>query len=248
MLTGAQLFTARDLCKNLDDFSETLKKVADIGYTTIQASGTCAFEPEWLKEQLDATGLKCVITHVRPPETFYTETQKVIADHKVFDCKYLGLGSFGFEDKSRYPLFVDTYKDVTKAIKEAGQYFMYHNHGHEFYKENGKNMLERMAEDFPADELGFTLDVCWVQTAGADPAYWIEYFKGRVPCLHIKDRDYVGKLVPLGEGNLNLDRILKVSETSDVEYLLVEQDDCNGEDPIECLRRSYEYLKAAGLR
>ena len=251
LIAGAQLYTARDLCKNLDDFSETLKRVADIGYTTVQASGTCEFEPQWLKEQLEQTGLKCVLTHVRPPETFYNDTQKVIANHKVFDCKYLGLGSFGFKDEAtnpRYPLFVETYKPVTKALKEAGQYFMFHNHGHEFYRENGKNILQRMAEDFPADELGFTLDVCWAQTAGADPAYWIEYFKGRVPCLHIKDRDHETKLMPLGEGNLNLERIFNVSETSGVEYLLVEQDECYGEDPIECLRRSYEYLKAHGIK
>jgi len=29
--------------------------------------------------------------------------------------------------------------------------------------------------------------------------------------------------------------------------MLVEQDDCNGEDPIECLRRSYQYLTACGF-
>ena len=37
---GAQLFTVRDYCKNLDDFAETLQKVADIGYSTVQVSGT----------------------------------------------------------------------------------------------------------------------------------------------------------------------------------------------------------------
>ena len=31
------------------------------------------------------------------------------------------------------------------------------------------------------------------------------------------------------------------------EYLLVEQDDCYGEDPFECLRVSYQNLKARGL-
>ena len=36
MKIGAQLYTVRDFCKTLDGFSETLKKVADIGYTTVQ--------------------------------------------------------------------------------------------------------------------------------------------------------------------------------------------------------------------
>ncbi len=251
MEVGAQLFTLRDQCKTLDDFSETLKKVADMGFRNVQVSGVCDFEPEWLKAELDKTGLKCVLTHVRPPVSFFNETEKVIANHKVFDCKYLGLGSYGFKDEAtapKYEKFVEQYTPVTAKLKEAGQYFMYHNHDHEFYRFNGKNILERMAEDFPADELGFTLDVCWVQTAGADPAYWIEQFKGRVPCIHIKDRDQVCKLVPLGEGNLNLDRLLEKSLTAGVEHLLIEQDDCNGEDPFDCLRRSFEFLKARGFK
>ena len=57
MKIGAQLFTLRDFCKTLDGFSETLKKVADIGYTTVQVSGTCAYEPEWLAEELKKNSL-----------------------------------------------------------------------------------------------------------------------------------------------------------------------------------------------
>jgi hypothetical protein len=30
-------------------------------------------------------------------------------------------------------------------------------------------------------------------------------------------------------------------------YMLVEQDDCHGEDPIECLRRSWQYLRSRGF-
>lgn len=48
MNIGAQLYTVREFCKTLDDFALTLKKVADIGYRTVQVSGTCAFDPAWL--------------------------------------------------------------------------------------------------------------------------------------------------------------------------------------------------------
>lgn len=251
MKAGAQLFTVRELCQTLDGFADTLQRVADIGYTTVQVSGTCAYEPAWLKEQLQKTGLQCILTHVRPPEDFVNDTARVIADHKVFDCQYLGLGSFGLTDEAnnpRYPLFVESYRPVTQALKEAGQYFMYHNHDHEFYRENGVNLLQRMAADFPADELGFTFDVYWAQTAGADPAFWLEELKGRVPCIHIKDRDYRGNFAALGEGNLNLARIFKKAELAGTDYMFVEQDECYGKDPIECLKVSYDYLKATGIR
>ena len=92
MLIGAQLFTVRDACKTLDDFAETLKKVADIGYTTVQVSGTCPFEPDWLAAELKKNGLKCVITHT-PPAKLLTDPVQVAKDHDVFDCQYVGLGS-----------------------------------------------------------------------------------------------------------------------------------------------------------
>ena len=63
MKIGAQFYTVRETCKTLEGFAETLKKVADIGYRTVQISGTCPYEPEWLKEQLDKNGLECVLTH-----------------------------------------------------------------------------------------------------------------------------------------------------------------------------------------
>ena len=47
--------------------------------------------------------------------------------------------------------------DVT-SLKENGKLFMYHNHAAEFQKENGILILDRMANDFAPDEMGFTLD------------------------------------------------------------------------------------------
>ena len=45
MEIGAQLYTVREFCGNLDDFSESLKKIAQIGYRYVQVSGTCAYDP-----------------------------------------------------------------------------------------------------------------------------------------------------------------------------------------------------------
>ena len=83
MKIGAQLYTAHDLTKTLEGFSETLKRVADIGYTTVQVSGTCAYEPEWLAEELKKNGLTCGITHT-PFDRMVSDTDKVIAEHTTF--------------------------------------------------------------------------------------------------------------------------------------------------------------------
>ena len=249
MQIGAQFYTVRNLCQNPDDFALTLRKVADIGYKTVQISGTCAYEADWLKEQLDRNGLACVLTHIPVPR-LVGETAQVIADHHHFGCEHIGLGWFPFneakEDES-YAHFLHTFMPVAKQIREGGRYFMYHNHDQEFRRMDGRVILEKLAEDFPAEVMGFTLDTFWIQAGGADPALWVEKLAGRIPCIHLKDFAYGRKMAVVGEGNINFDRVFTKAEEGGTKYLLVEQDDCNGEDPIECLRRSYEYLRACGF-
>lgn len=249
MQIGAQFFTVREQCKTLEDFALTLRKVADIGYKTVQISGTCPYEAEWLREQLAANDLQCVLTHIPVPR-LVGEIGQVIADHHVFDCPNIGLGWYAFDegkDDTSYANFIKTFVPVAKTIRAGGKYFMYHNHDQEFKKIGNQIILEKLAEEIPADVMGFTLDTFWVQAGGGDPAQWVEKLAGRVPVIHLKDYAYGRKMAVVGEGNINFDRVFDKAEKSGTKYLMVEQDDCNGEDPIECLRRSYEYLKACGF-
>jgi len=246
MQIGAQFYTVRNECQNLDDFALTLRRVADIGYKTVQISGTCPYDAQWLKEQLDANGLRCVLTHIPVPRLTGELTQ-VIADHHVFGCENIGLGWYAFNEMDTYESFMATYPAIARKIREGGRYFMYHNHDQEFKRHEGRLILERLAEAIPAEDMGFTLDTFWIQAGGGDPAQWIARLAGRVPVIHLKDYAYGRKMAVVGEGNINFDRVFSAAEESGTKYMLVEQDDCNGEDPIECLRRSYEYLKACGF-
>ena len=169
-------------------------------------------------------------------------------DHDVFNCKYVGLGSFGFNEEKNIDDFIRIYKPVTSTLKQAGKYFMYHNHDGEFKKFNGKIVLENLAEAFSPDEMGFTLDTFWVQAGGGDPAQWIEKLSSRVPCIHLKDYAYGRKMAVIGEGNINFDRVFEKAESAGTKYMLIEQDDCNGENPFDCLKRSYEFLKSRGFK
>lgn len=247
MQIGAQFFTLRDFCKDTDSFAESLKKVADIGYKTVQISGTCQYEPEWLKGELEKNGLECVLTHI-PADKLQNDPAKVAKDHDVFNCKYVGLGSFGFNEEKNIDDFIRIYKPVTSTLKQAGKYFMYHNHDGEFKKFNGKIVLENLAEAFSPDEMGFTLDTFWVQAGGGDPAQWIEKLSSRVPCIHLKDYAYGRKMAVIGEGNINFDRVFEKAESAGTKYMLIEQDDCNGKNPFDCLKRSYEFLKSRGFK
>ena len=247
MEIGAQLFTLREFCQTLDGFAETLARVADIGYRTVQVSGTCAYDAAWLEQQLQKNGLRCVLTHTSPDRLLH-DTDAVVAEHTVFGCDYVGLGYYAFNESADFVAFLERYRPVMRALAAQGKYFMYHNHDSEFRRFDGRTVLERLAENTAPDEMGFTLDTFWVQAGGGDPAWWLERLAGRVPCIHLKDFAYGRKMAVVGEGNLNFDRIFEKAQAADVRYMLVEQDDCGGEDPFDCLKRSYDHLRAYGFR
>ena len=92
MIIGAQLYTVRDFCKTTDALAETLKKVADIGYTEVQLSGVCDYDAAWMADQLKANGLHASITHFAY-DRIVGDTEATIAFDKTMDTRYIGLGS-----------------------------------------------------------------------------------------------------------------------------------------------------------
>ena len=246
MRIGAQLYTVRDFTKDLESFSETLKRVADIGYEYVQVSGTCEYDGAWLAEELKKSGLKCPLTHY-DRDQIRTNTDAVIAKHKEFGCDYIGIGWYDLKNRTVAD-FLEDFKDVSKKINDSGLALSYHNHDFEFGKAaSGKTFLAEIVDAFTPEQLKFTLDTFWVQAGGGDPAWWINELKGRTPCVHFKDMSYDKRMEPVGYGNMNFDAIIKATIDAGVDYAFVEQDRCYEEDPFKCLEMSYNFLKSRGL-
>ena len=252
MIIGAQFYTVREHCKTLETLSESLKRAADIGYKAVQISGVCPYEGEWLKAELDKYGLVVPVTHTAFDD-ITKKTDETWKKHEVFGCRRIGLGSVpgGISDGT-YDGFLEAVTPAARYFAEKGSKFYYHNHWQEFVKskKDGKRFIEKLCEDLPADQLGIILDTYWVQYAGGDPIAWIEALKGRVDCVHFKDMGHQTKepmMLPIGEGNMNWKGLIKACADAGTEYVFVEQDNCNGEDPFDCLKRSYEFLKSQGL-
>lgn len=257
MQIGAQLYTVHKRAQTLEDFSEALKKVARIGYKSVQVSGTCAYEPEWLKEELLKNDLVCAMTHIAPARVV-EETEKVVKEHAVFGCRHIGIGGMPSEMRGSvegYEAFKKVYLPAAEKMRDLGAKLLYHNHWFEFEKLDGKNVLERILEDFPEDSIDFTLDLGWAAFGndGKDQAVLnlIRTLKGRLSRIHLKDYadkpahiDTVAYLRPIFEGKLDYDAYIRELQAAGTEYMLVEQDWCYEEDEFECLRRSYVNVKA----
>ena len=142
------------------------------------------------------------------------------------------------------------FREPAKKIAAAGKLLMYHNHNIEFEMRGEKRIMETLMESFSPDEMGFTLDTYWVQAAGADIYQWIDLLKDRLPCVDLKDmavKNWSQQMAAVGSGNMNFPEIMKALENAgSVKYALVEQDDCHGENPFDCLQQSYTYLKKLG--
>ncbi|MCL2604973.1 MAG: sugar phosphate isomerase/epimerase [Defluviitaleaceae bacterium] len=246
MKIGAQLYTVREYTQNVTDFTATIQKIADIGYKYVQVSGIGPIPAKEVADICAAHGVKIVITHT-PPARVKDETLSVIEEHCAMGAKYIGIGAMPGEyprNADGVKRFIEDFSPAVEQIRHAGMFFMYHNHAFEFEKYGGKRMIEFLMEGWP--HAGFTLDTYWVQYAGGAPAAWLRKLKGRVPVIHLKDMAFVQdqqRMCEVGEGNLNWPVIFSSCIEAGVEYAMVEQDDCYGADPFECLRTSFGHLE-----
>ncbi|MCX7044182.1 MAG: sugar phosphate isomerase/epimerase [Candidatus Sumerlaeota bacterium] len=249
---GAQLYTLREYCKTLPDVITTFKKVSDIGYKAVQISGFGPVDPKELAKVIADSGLIVAATHMGW-NRFLNELDAVIAEHKMWKCHHTAIGGLPGEYGTLDGLkrFAAEVPPVAARLAKEGMTFSYHNHHHEFIKHGGKTWLEAAFEMISAKDMCFEIDTHWVQRGGGDPAAWVRKCAGRIPLLHLKDMAVSDKreplMAPIGEGNLNWDAILDAARQSGVEWYLIEQDDCYGRDPFECLGSSYRFLRGKGL-
>ena len=255
-MIGAQLYTLRAHTKTMPDIAATLKKVAAIGYKTIQVSGFGPADPKDVARAAGDCGLRIVSTHTAWGR-FREKLDDVIAEHKLWNCPHPAIGGLSMEYYCAEGVkrFLDELAPIAEKLGREGMDFSYHNHRHELIKFGDKTWLEQVYDNSSPSTLKAEIDVYWIAAGGGDPARWVRRSKGRIPLLHCKDMTLIRtgdkceqRFAEVGEGNLNWPAILKEAEECGVEYLLVEQDDCYGKDPFEALALSYRNLAGWGYK
>lgn len=244
---AAQLYTLREFAKTPEDLAETLKKVRAIGYEAVQVSGIGPIEPERVKELADANGLAICATHVSF-DRMRDDLEALIAQHKLWNCRYVGVGSMPASYRSGlegYRTFAKEASEIARRLGEHGLQFIYHNHSFEFEKFDGRTGMDILLEESDPQAFGFELDMYWVQAGGANPTEWANKVKGRMGVVHLKDMAIVENkqvFAEIGEGNLNWADIIGACRATGVEWFVVEQDVCR-RDPFESLAISFRNLE-----
>ena len=192
---GVQASTVKKSFEEVGPY-ETLKKLHDIGYNSIEVSQV-ATTPENIAEIQKATadfGMEVASMsaslkpQVKDGESLTTHYDKIVADCKAVGTDLLRIGMLPIDAMASLDKvleFCHDVNEVTQKLKEDGITLYYHNHHIEFRKYDGKFLLDIIREKAPL--LGFELDVHWVQRGGANPLEVIKDYKGKVELIHLKD-------------------------------------------------------------
>lgn len=241
-----QLYTVRESMKS--DFVGTLKEVAGMGYKGVELAGFGGMTAKELRALLDDLGLTAVGGHTNM-DAVGKSMEQTLSDFVTLGASYLGVAWVGEEWRSeqgwhRAARLME--KAATEALKHDLTFF-YHNHNFEFEKINGKNAMDVFLESADPALVKWEEDVYWVKKGGEDPVAYMNKYAGRTPLIHIKDMtaDEAKTFEIIGDGIIDFDAIFKAGDANNVDWYIVEQDQCpKGE--VASARRSYQNIVARG--
>jgi sugar phosphate isomerase/epimerase len=241
-----QLYTVRDDAER--DFSGTLGRVAEIGYAGVELAGYHGLSVRALKSRLDDLHLRVAGSHIAL-DTIEKETRKVVEENQALGNPYVVVPWLAEEYRN-----VDGFKAIAEklnvlgdALRSSGLTLCYHNHDFEFRPlDNGQIGMDILLGETDPQLVKAELDTYWILHAGMDPVAFTRKHSGRVPLLHLKDRDTTdGSFAEVGTGDLPLDDLIAAADKIGTQYLVVEQDRTK-RPALESAKISYDNLKARG--
>ena len=249
---GLNMYSLRDLCGDEASLNATFARLREIGYRYVQISGIKNVEPDAICGALETNRLQVCATHLGW-DLFTGDTASIIDLHKKYGTTHSAIGGLPDEYRSAAGVarFIDEAKTVLPKLHEAGLDFSYHNHNHEFAHYDGKTWIDRAYEHGSSIGIKFEVDTYWVVAGGADPAEYLDRFKDALSIVHVKDMivtpNREQRFAPVGSGNLNWPRIFDAVRRAPVEFVIVEQDAHDDDDPLENVAASFAFLKASGF-
>jgi sugar phosphate isomerase/epimerase len=242
---GIQLYTVRDLSRG--DFKGTLRKVAEIGYKHFEYAGYGNFSAAEIKAFTKELGVTACGTH-EGIQNFEKDSGNVVSFNKTLGTPYVVVPSMPRNIRSggasEIEKFATTLNKYGKLVKNAGMQLCYHNHSFEFEKvEDGRTIWDVLLNATNADLVKAEVDIAWVYNADVDPVGLLDQWGDRVKLLHMKDLDKNRKLAPVGEGEIELEKVVAKAKQIGVDWYIVEQDRTReGKDILDEITISYKNM------
>ncbi|WP_425099536.1 sugar phosphate isomerase/epimerase family protein [Tropicibacter sp. S64] len=223
-----QLYSARDA----GPWDQTLKTLADLGYTQVEGYGGVYEDPAAFKALLEANGLTMPSGHFFPIGSFEDGLEKTLAAAKALGMNRIfcpapeGDLRADTPDPDAWKALAKRVDAASKKVRDAGYAFGWHNHHWEFF--GGAIGMEILLNEAP--EIDWEMDVAWVVRGGGDPLAWIEKYKDRITTAHIKDIAPEGKCADedgwadVGEGTMDWAGLTTALRGAGVDLFVMEHD------------------------
>ena len=256
-----QMYSVRELIgdpgKYAQNHEKTLKELAKMGYTAIEAANynngmLYGVTPEQFKADIEAAGMKVFSSHVG----YNLNDQELksgnfdnalkwwaqcIDAHKRAGMQYI------VNPGVNYPRNLAEADVICKYLNKIGEManaadmkFGYHNHSHEFGKVEGKVWYDYMLEHTDADKVFFEMDVYWAVRAQVSPVEYFKKYPGRFTLLHIKDHREFGE-----SGMVGFDAIFNNADKAGLKGWIVELEGSNRPNIMDGMKVCADYVKAA---
>ena len=231
-----QLYTVRGLAAR--DLLGTLEQVAATGYRAVEFAGLHGVSAEVAGARCDELGLARAGAHMSVAR-FESEPDAVAEELRALGTATIVFPALpqptGLEDTAA-PL--ERLAAVVASASVRGLRPVFHNHTQEFERDaDGQRIWDGVVA---IDGLDLELDLGWAWVAGEDPATLLAGLRGRVPLVHVKDhvRTTDGAPdCPVGEGEIDYERLIPAALEAGAEWLVVEQDE-PGRSPLDAIARS----------
>jgi sugar phosphate isomerase/epimerase len=235
------------------DLPATLDKIRQLGITDMEFSDLFGHSSERLRSELDSRGMRCSSYGVGYRD-LQTQIGTVIDDAEILGASYVRVAWIPHEPpfgRAQAEEALRTFDTVGRRLREHGLRFCYHNHGYEFAALGDGTLFDLMVRQSDPDVVSFELDILWAHFPGQDPADLLDRYPDRFRLMHLKDLrkgvtgDLSGHTAPendvaLGDGQLDLPKILHSARRSDIEHYYIEDE---SPDFATQVPRSLAYLK-----
>lgn len=248
---SVNLYSLRDFLKTREDFVASIKRLAAIGFRSVQLSGVAP----GLMPEADFVGI-CADSNIKITSTHEPSLQLLAEPHlSVERLGRLGVSftaypfpaGIDFGDEAGVSQWLRQLDRAAGVLRAAGITLCYHNHHQEFTKVGGRLLLDRI---FSETSLAGEPDTYWIQAGGGNPYNWTQRLAAqkRIPLIHLKDFRVTAKgevqFAELGAGNLDFDPILAAATAGGCQSFIIEQDTTYGRDPFESIGESFSFLKS----
>ncbi len=249
---GAQVSSLKAYLQTPGQMEETFEKLRRIGYRVVQLQWiNPEIPPETVAAALSRTGLVSVST-----QDYYQEVRNHIsATLKLHElCGSRNICVSGIPEslltEEGCLTFSRELTDFASQMEAVGRVVSFHPRVQEFCRFGGRSAVEILMENTP-DSFQLGLDLYHLIRAGEDPQAWLRRFRGRIEFVHFKDyrMDADGRehLVPVGQGLIDWEPIIRACEENGVKWIFAEQERWE-KDAFLCMAESLAHLREMGVQ